>query len=414
MVWDFAEANPIGGASGDIGWALDTLSRVLDDNSDTNLPAKVLRGTATALPFEGESLDAVITDPPYYDSVTYSNLSDFFYVWLKRSIGELYPDDFAANLTPKRNEAIAAFYRHQDSREKARTFYEAMMVRALQEAHRVLRSEAPLIMIYAHKTTAGWATLVDGLRSADFEIYESWPLETELRGGLRLSKAMLASSIFLVARKRDNTATGNYENEVQPELAQIVRERVGTLWEMGITGADLVIACVGAGLRAFTRFARVEYANGEEVPAERFLTEVETVVLETILSRLSREVGGKQGLASVDPATRFYILWRYTYRSGDLDAGEAIIFANGTHVELAGLGGLSSGARPLLEKEKGSYRLLDYTERGDDKRLGMPSDDGQPAPLIDALQRTLWLKPSWARRNPSRRPWVNSSPTGDR
>ena len=102
-----------------------------------------------------------------------------------------------------------------------------------------------------------------------------------------------------------------------PNSKQIVRERVETLWEMGISGADLVIACVGAGLRAFTRFARVEYANGEEVPAERFLAEVETVVLETILARLSKEVGGNGGkysLAGLDPATRFYVLWRYTYR----------------------------------------------------------------------------------------------------
>jgi putative DNA methylase len=236
--------------------------------------------------------------------------------------------------------------------------------------------------------------LVDALRSADFEIHEAWPLETELKGGLRLSKAMLASSIFLVARKRGNTATGNYENEVQPELEQIVRERVGTLWEMGISGADLVIACVGAGLRSFTRFARVEYANGEEVPAERFLTEVETVVLETILSKLSKEVGGnggRYGLASVDTWTRFYTLWQYTYKSAELDAGEAIVFANGTHVELDGLHGLSQGSRPLVEKKKGKYRLLGYAERGDDARLGMPSEDGQPTHLIDALHRLLWL-----------------------
>jgi putative DNA methylase len=147
-------------------------------------------------------------------------------------------------------------------------------------------------------------------------------------------------------------------------------------------------------LASFTRFARVEYANGDEVPAERFLTEVETVVLDSLLGRLSKEVGGNGGrrtLAGVDPATRFYTLWRYTYRGADLDAGEAIIFANGTHVELDGPTGLSSGTRALVEKKKGKYRLREFTERGGDDNLGLPNEDGQPAPLIDALHRTLWL-----------------------
>jgi putative DNA methylase len=209
-----------------------------------------------------------------------------------------------------------------------------------------------------------------------------------------MDAAALASSIFLVARKREGTETGNFEEAVKPELEQIVRERVETLWAMGISGADLVIACVGAGLRAFTRFARVEYANGEEVPAERFLTEVETVVLETILARLSKEVGGKAGqtsLAGMDAATRFYVLWRYTYGAADLDAGEAIIFANGTHVELDGHYGLASGSNPVLEKKKSKFCLRDYTDRGDDDDLGSPDDTGTTRPLVDILHRLLWL-----------------------
>ena len=216
-----------------------------------------------------------------------------------------------------------------------------------------------------------------------------------MKGRIRaMDSAALASSISLVARKQEAIETGSYETVVHPELEAIVRERVDTLWDQGISGADLVIACVGAGLRAFTRFARVEYANGEEVPAERFLTEVETVVLDSILGRLSKEVGGNGGrtsLAGVDPSTRFYTLWRYTYRGADLEAGEAIIFANGTHVELDGPSGLSSGSRALVEKKKGKYRLRDYTERGDDDRLGLPNEGGQTAPLIDAFHRTLWL-----------------------
>ena len=154
------------------------------------------------------------------------------------------------------------------------------------------------------------------------------------------------------------------------------RERVETLMGRGYLRCRFGDRLRRSGLAAFTRFARVEYANGEEVPAERFLAEVETVVLETILARLSKEVGGKGGrysLAGLDPPTRFYILWRYTYKAADLDAGEAIIFSNGTHVELDGPHGLSTGAHNLIEKKKGKYRLLDFSERGDDKHLGMPA-----------------------------------------
>jgi putative DNA methylase len=157
------------------------------------------------------------------------------------------------------------------------------------EAHRVLKPRGVLVMVYAHKTTLGWATLVEALRRAEYEVTEAWPVDTgtEMRVAHQ-GDAALRSGIFLVARKRDGQRRGDYEKEVKPELEAIVRERVNTLWNQGISGADLVIACVGAGLRAFTRFGRVEYANGEEVPATRFLTEVETVVLDSILSRLSK------------------------------------------------------------------------------------------------------------------------------
>jgi putative DNA methylase len=355
----------------------------------------VERGSATGLPYADDFFDAVITDPPYYDNVSYSNLSDFFYVWLKRTIGDLYPEHFAATGTPKKNEAIAAFYRHEGDKDKARRAYEQMMEAAFQQANRVLKSKGSLVVVYAHKTTLGWATLVDSLRRAGFMVTEAWPLDTEKPGRLMSQEAAaLASSIFLSARKREHSKSGEYETDVRPNLERIVRERVDTLWDLGISGADLVIACVGAGLRAFTRFATVEYANGEEVPSGRFLTEVESVVLEAILARLSKEVGGnggRYGLASVDASTRFYTLWRYTYKSAELESGEAIIFANGTHVELDGIQGLATGGRALLKKLKGKYRLLDYSERGDDARLGMPLENGQPAPVIDGLHRILWL-----------------------
>jgi len=394
MVWDFAETNPFNpeGASWISG--IEDLPAGLRD-ADMDKPADVRRGSATSLPWPDESLDAVITDPPYYDNVPYADVSDFFYVWLKRVVGHLYADHFASQLTPKKTEATALSSRHGGDMPKANAEYERIMAASFLEANRVLKPGGHLSVVYAHKTTLGWATLVDALRKAGFLVSEAWPLDTEKTGRLLAQDtSALASSIFLVARKRDSADVGNYEAQVRPELEQIVRERVATLWELGISGADLVIASVGAGLRAFTRFARVDYANGEEVPAARFLTEVETVVLETILARLSKEVGGNGGkysLAGLDSPTRFYVLWRYTYKAADLDSGEAIIFANGTHVELDGAHGLSSGSLALAAKNKSKYRLLDYTARGNDADLGMPTEDGQSAPLIDALHRVLWL-----------------------
>ena len=179
MVWDFAEANPFGGSSGDVRKYLKETADLIETLA-VGQPVRCVRGSATSLPLPDESQDAVITDPPYYDNISYADLSDFFYVWLKRSVGFLYPDDLGGQLTPKRNEAVVAPYRHHGRKDEARVFYEQMMAGAFAEAHRVLKPGAPLVCIYAHKTTLGWATLVEALRTAGFTITEAWPLDTEM------------------------------------------------------------------------------------------------------------------------------------------------------------------------------------------------------------------------------------------
>jgi putative DNA methylase len=390
MVWDFAETNPFNPAGASWASGIEDVPVGLRD-ADMSISGTVLRGSATSLPWSDTLFDAVITDPPYYDNVSYSNLSDFFYVWLRRTVGHLYPEHFATLATPKKNEAIAAFYRHGGDKARSRAFYEEMMSKAFFEANRVLKLGGELVVVYAHKTTLGWATLVNALRQAGFMVAEAWPFDTEKPGRLIAQEtAALASSIFLVARKREEDAgIGQYEDNVQPELAKIVRERVDTLWDMGITGADLVIAAVGAGLRVFTRYERVEYANGEEVPAEKFLAEVEGVVLETMMAKLFGISGGN--VSAVDAASRFYVLWRFVYKTAEIDAGEAIVFTYSQHVELDGPKGLSVGKDALVEKKKAKYRIRDFTERGQHDKLGLPSNDGQSAALIDVLHRILWL-----------------------
>ncbi len=406
LTWDFVEANPLGNVTGSAANQIDWIVAVYEELQKVRNTAALNRGSAVELPYADASIDAVITDPPYYDNVPYANLSDFFFAWMKRSIGHLYPAHFAGTATPKKSEAVADATRHGGSKDAARKAYEKMMAAAFAGAHRALKPSGEMVVVYAHKTTLGWSTLVDALRGSGFTVVEAWPVIITISGGkVKVGKAMLADAIFLVARKRDATSkAGNYEADVVPELGNIVRERVDTLWDMGISGADLVIACVGAGLRAFTKYPRVEFANGEEVPAERFLMEVETVVLEAILGKLSKTVGAKAGLpaawsvaqagatlSGLDPATRFYVLWRYTYGGAELDAGEAIIFANGTHVELDGPHGLSTGVRRLVEKKKGKYKLLDFTERGQDEKLGISEESQAGSPTVDALHRILWL-----------------------
>ena len=264
MVWDYAETNIFNpeGASWPSAIA-DVPSAFKDAPGD--LPATVRRGSATSQKWEQTVFDAVITDPPYYDNIGYALLADFFYVWLKRSIGDLFPEHFSTDLSPKKAEAIADPTMHQGGKAEACQAYEKMMLDALILAASHLKPMGQLAVVYAHKTTLGWATLVDAMRRAGLNVTEAWPLDTEKTGRLSAQEtAALASSIFLIARKRyANSGVGNYEDDVQPKLQQIVRERVETLWGMGIAGADLVIACVGAGLRAFTKYERVEYANGE-------------------------------------------------------------------------------------------------------------------------------------------------------
>lgn len=391
MTWDHPEVNLFGGGSGDAAKTLSYLTAYIEREARSGEPARVVRGSATSLPRDicpDESFDAVITDPPYYDNESYSELSDCFYVWLKPLVGHLFPEHFAGALTPKRQECVAAAYR-QGGTEAAKVFFEKNLAAALGEARRVLKRDGILVLVYAHKTTQGWSTLVAALRVAGFEVSEAWPIETESKSrAAHQGDAALASSIFLVARPRLGEGVGNYETDVRPLLEEIVRERVATLWRQGITGADLLLAALGAGLRPYTRFGGVEFANGETVSADRYLREVEGVVLDTMLEQVFNL--GSANVSALDRLTRFYVLWRFTYRESSIDSGDAIVFCYPQGVELDGSDGISGALPKLVEKSKGTYRVRSFIERGDSDELGMPKDGVVP-PLVDVLHRVLWL-----------------------
>ncbi len=401
MCWDFPETNPIGGASGNWSDGLDWTIQTLKSLILISEPATTKRMPSQKLDLPDSSLDAVITDPPYFDAVPYADLSDYFYVWFKRSIGHLYPEHFSSQLTPKKNEAIMEPSRFGGDKKKASQAYEDMMHQAFCEASRVLKPQGMLVVVYAHKTTAGWSTLIDSLRRANFTITEAWPLDTEQQGGLRGLRASLASSIFLVARKRQTAAIGDFAIDVKPQLEQIITERVKTLMEEGVSGADLVIACIGAGLRAYTQFDKVELPNGDELDANSFLGEVQKAVVEAVLTSVMQ--CDKHGVSQVDKTTQYYIMARYEYGEAIVEFDEANTLAKGVGVELDGAGGLTDGKLALIQKTKNQVQLRDYSDRGADPELGLqktekqqtfnhkPDAIGKSPTAIDILHRLLWL-----------------------
>ncbi len=395
MVWCFSEINPFARTAGCLPFALENQAYCIRELAKVGNPSTVTRGNAEKLFYDDETFDAVITDPPYYSSIYYADLSAFFYVWLKRIVGDLYPEHFTLPAPPKRREAVAQPSEHGGDAAQANAHYQDLMRRSFAEARRVLKPGAPLVCVYAHRTTEGWATLISALVEAGLTVTEAWPVQTESRGRVNaLGAAALSDSIFFVARRRDESGTGRYETDVEPELHRIARERVRTLWAggKGIGGADLLMAAVGAGLRAYTRFARVEYANGEPAPAARYLREVEGVVLDVMLD----EIFGLRGAAvgSVDALTRFYILWRFTYRESPIEAGDAYVFCYPQGIEIDGAGGVCGPAPALVEKVRGAgggkFRVRTFEERGGNDALGV-AGDGKAAPLIDVVHRLLWL-----------------------
>ena len=391
MIDDFSEINPFAQTAGALHLAFENEAFCIRELAKVAVPAVVARGNAERLFYDDETFDAVITDPPYYSSIYYADLSAFFYVWLRRIVGDLYPEHFTLAAPPKRREAVAQPSEHGGDTEKAKDHYERLMRNSLAEARRVLKRGAPLICVYAHRTTEGWATLIRALVGAGMTVTEAWPVQTEARGRTNArDAAALSDSIFFVARRREQATTGQYETQVEPLLRDIASERVKTLWNdgKGIGGADLLMAAVGAGLRAYTQFARVVYANGEPVSAERYLHDVEGVVLDVMLD----EIFGLRGaaVAAVDPITRFYILWRFTYHEAAIEAGDVYVFSYPQGIEIDGPDGLSGNCPNLVQKSGSKFRVRNFEDRGDDEALGL-NVDGRSAPLVDVLHRLLYL-----------------------
>ncbi|MDW8030316.1 MAG: hypothetical protein RMJ29_00600 [Candidatus Bipolaricaulota bacterium] len=292
-------------------------------------PGAVTHGTATSLPWPDDYFDAALTDPPYYDNVNYSALSDFFYVWLKRTIGDLYPDLFATPLTPK-SEEIVQDPNRQGGREQARIFFEQKLTQAFREIHRVLKPDGIAVIVFAHKTTEAWETVINALLEAGLYMTASWPIHTEMQARLNAQEtASLASSIYMVCRKRASATVGEY-GRVRREIEERVRQKLEQFWEEGIRGADFFMSAIGPAVEAFGKYSRVEKLSGEVVTVGEWLEYVRKLVSEFALGRILKdpELGG------IDAPTRFYLLWRWTYNHARVKFDEARKLAQGTGIEL--------------------------------------------------------------------------------
>lgn len=356
MTWDYSELNlfsPI--LTGTWNSMHRQVVRVLDEIGLNNvLSASVCQISATSLPHLDNYFDGVITDPPYYDNVPYSYLSDFFYVWLKRTIGDLYPELFATPLTPKAEEIVA--YSHGEGGfEEGKKFFEDMISKAFKEICRVLKPEGIACIVFAHKSTEAWETIINALLNSGLYLTASWPIHTEMKARLRAKEsAALASSIYMVCRKRTEDKIAYY-NEIKTQLEARIREKLDQFWNEGIGGSDFFISAIGPALEVFGKYESVEKLSGEKVSAKELLEFVRRIVGEYALSRILKN----PQLTGIDAETRFYLLWRWTYNSVSVHFDDARKLGQAVGIEIT-----EQWGKGFIKKDKEYISVLSAKERG--------------------------------------------------
>ena len=387
MLWDYVSINSFSGVSG--GWtsAMDWIQRAIDHCSQTfQKPAIIKQGSATNLHYADNSFDAILTDPPYYDNVPYANLSDFFYVWLKRTIGNLYPELFSTPMSPKSNEVIAELPLLRGmSKEKAvqifkniktKEHFETMLKKSFQEIYRVLKPNGIAVIVYAHKSTEGWETLINSLLDSGLIMTGAWPLDTERKSRPRAQEsATLASSIYIVARKMEREPTGFY-NEVKAELTTHLNAKLHRLWEEGLGGSDFFIAAIGSAIEVFGKYEKVMDFEGEIIRADRLLDDVREIATDYAV----RQILHNGFAGEISDLTRFYVLWRWEYSEARVDFDEARKLAQSCGVDLA----QEWGRKGFIVKEKAFIRVLGPQSR----KVDDLEDGGE---LVDVLHHVLLL-----------------------
>ena len=341
ITWDFVEGNPILDAEkyyqGAINSIFDVLNGLLSTINSPKKPSIIINSATNIIP--NHTYDIIVTDPPYYDAIPYSDLMDFFYIWLKRSTIKLgipdYDSAFSATLTPKWDkdsndgELIDDPSRFQGDVKVSKSTYEEGMFRSFQSCYQILENRGRLVIVFANKQPDAWETLVSALIKAGFIAIGSWPIITEMRGGIRnLNRASLSSSVWLVCKKRPPSVRPGWDNKVLEEMRANIHTQLRTFWDAGIRGPDFVWAATGPALEAYSRYPVVKKANnpGEVMTVGEFLTQVRRMVVDFVVGRVLSSDGSEE-IAGLDGVTTYYLLHRYDFGLNDAPAGPCILYA---------------------------------------------------------------------------------------
>lgn len=294
VVWDFAEANPIGQGTGNWDGAVDWVGKVIEANCQLQGAGNAARSSAEELPLPNNSADLLFTDPPYFAAIPYADLSDVFYVWLRRGLSRSHPDLFASKVAEKEQELIVTnSSRGRQGVLKGNVFFSEGMGRALSRSREVIRPDAVGCVVFADASTDAWEAILSALIAGGWRLSASWPLDTEMQNRTRArASASLQSSVFMICRPRENPegllridGIGDWR-DVLTELPRRIHEWMPRLAKEGVVGADAIFACLGPALEIFSRYSHVEKASGERVTLKEYLEQVWAAVAKEALAMI--------------------------------------------------------------------------------------------------------------------------------
>lgn len=356
MVWDFSEANPFSNSSGNWDGAINWIEKCISYSIPANKPGYVYQKDVQQ-PFNGLGSLTICTDPPYYDNIGYADLSDFFYVWMRQSLKEIFPDLFSTLLVPKSTELIATPFRHKGDISKANKYFESSLQSAFINMSQNLLNDYPMTLFYAFKqseeipdegiTSSGWETMLSGLINAGYSIVGTWPMRTERDQGLKSGANVLSSSIVLVCRQREGGPNITSRREFINSLRQELPLALNKMQSGNIAPVDLAQASIGPGMAVYSRYNKVLEPNGDRMNVRS--------ALQLINQELDAYLAEQEGF--IDEDSRFAVSWfeQFGFKEGPFGQADVLARAKNTSVDgLVNAGVLESGA--------GIVRLFHWSE----------------------------------------------------